>query len=30
MIVAGQRAAGKTVAAPETSDDLSAVGWPID
>ncbi len=29
-VVAEERAAGKTVAAPETSDDLSAVSWPVD
>ncbi len=29
-VVAEERATGKNVAAPETSDDLSAVSWPVD
>jgi hypothetical protein len=28
--VAQERAAGQTGSVPETSDDLSAVSWPVD
>ena len=30
LVVAEERAAGKSGAVPETSDDLSAVSWPVD